>query len=192
LVVGRWIELDVHRDFCQVAIADGGRARSWADCGLSQRSWSEIAIVETGRVRSAGRIATGVPDVEPFAGSSAPDDVIAVEATTGTDRIIAVLQRHGIRVVVANTRKLRAITDARAKTDRVDARTLGKLLIMGFGSSVDAGRADAGAAAADQSTRADRARQDAREERGRMGDCRATCVSPRPSLTPSAGPGGSG
>jgi transposase len=100
--------MDVHRDFC------------------------EIAIAENGRVRSAGRIATRVPALEVFAQSLAPDDIVAVEATTGTDRIVSVLQRHGIRVIVANTRKLRSITEAKAKTDRLDARTLAKLLISGL------------------------------------------------------------
>jgi transposase len=100
--------LDVHRDFCEVAIA------------------------ENGQVRSAGRIATRVPALELFAQSLAPDDIVALEATTGTDRIVGVLQRHGIRVVVANTRKLKAITEAKAKTDRLDARTLAKLLMSGL------------------------------------------------------------
>jgi transposase len=104
----RGLGLDVHRDFCEVAIA------------------------ENGRVRSAGRIATRVPALELFAASLTREDVVALEATTGTDRIVAVLQRHGIRVVVANTRKLKAITDARAKTDRLDARTLAKLLMTGL------------------------------------------------------------
>jgi transposase len=100
--------LDVHRGFCEVAIA------------------------ENGRVRSGGRIATRVPVLELFAQSLAPDDVVALEATTGTDRIVGVLQRHGIRVVVANTRKLRSITEAKAKTDRLDAQTLARLLMSGL------------------------------------------------------------
>jgi transposase len=104
----RGLGLDVHRDFCEVAIA------------------------EHGRVRSAGRIQTRVPALALFAQSLGSDDVVAIEATTGTDQIVAVLQRHGIRVVVANTRKLKAITEARAKTDRLDARTLAKLLMSGL------------------------------------------------------------
>ena len=73
-----------------------------------------------------------MPALELFAQSLAPDDVVALEATTGSDRIVSVLQRHGIRVVVANTRKLKAITDAKAKTDRLDARALAKLLMTGL------------------------------------------------------------
>lgn len=100
--------LDVHRDFCEVAIA------------------------EEGCVRSAGRIATRVDSLELFGDSLVASDVVAVEATTGVDTIVSVLGARGIRVVVANTRKLRSITDAKAKTDRLDARTLARLLEAGL------------------------------------------------------------
>jgi transposase len=75
----RWFGLHVHRDFCEVAVVD-----------------------EKG-VRSAGRIATRVPTLELFAQRLATGDVVALEATTGADRIVSVLERHGTRVVVANT-----------------------------------------------------------------------------------------
>jgi transposase len=104
----RGFGLDVHRDFCEVAIA------------------------QDGRIRSAGRIPTRVPALELFAQSLVPGDVVALEATTGSDAIVSVLQRHGIRVVVANTRKLKSITEAKAKTDRLDARTLARLLVSGL------------------------------------------------------------
>jgi transposase len=104
----RWFGLDVHRDFCEVAVAD------------------------VDGVRSAGRIATRVPSLELFAQSLAGDDVVALEATAGADTIVAVFERHGIGVVVANTRKLRSITEAKAKTDRLDARTLARLLASGL------------------------------------------------------------
>lgn len=97
--------LDVHRDFCEVAIAEG-------------RS-----------IRSAGRVATRVDALELFAQSLAASDVVALEATTGADRIVSLLEAYGIRVVVANTRKLKSITEAKAKTDRLDARTLARLLV---------------------------------------------------------------
>jgi transposase len=104
----RWFGLDVHRDFC------------------------EVAVVDEDGLRSAGRIATRVPTLELFAQSLEPGDVVALEATTGADRIVSVLERHGSRVVVANTRKLRSITEAKAKTDRLDARTLARLLASGL------------------------------------------------------------
>ena len=104
----RGFGLDVHRDFCEVAIA------------------------EEGKVRSAGRIPTRVAALELFAQSLVASDVVALEATSGTDKIVSVLQRHGVRVVVANTRKLKSITEGKAKTDRLDARTLAKLLMSGL------------------------------------------------------------
>src|SRR5262249_10350252 len=104
----RALGLDVHRDFCEVAIA------------------------EDGEVRSAGRVPTRVEAVELFAGSLAATDVVALEATTGADKIVSLLQAQGVRVVVANTRKLRSISDAKAKTDRLDARTLARLLAAGL------------------------------------------------------------
>jgi transposase len=104
----RCFGLDVHRDFCEVALAD-----------------------EDG-VRSAGRIATRVPQLELFAQSLARGDAVALEATTGADRIVAVLERAGVRVVVANTRKLKSITEAKAKTDRLDARLLARMLRSGL------------------------------------------------------------
>jgi transposase len=100
--------LDVHRDFCEVAIA------------------------EEGMVRSASRIPTRVAALELFAQSLVPTDVVALEATSGADKIVSLLQRQGVRVVVANTRKLKSITDAKAKTDRLDARTLARLLASGL------------------------------------------------------------
>jgi transposase len=104
----RGFGLDVHRDFCEVAIA------------------------EEGEIRSAGRVPTRVPALELFAQSLVADDVVAVEATSGTDKIVSVLQTHGVRVVVANTRKLKSISDAKAKTDRLDARTLARMLVAGL------------------------------------------------------------
>ena len=96
------------------------------------RDFCEIAVAENGRIRSAGRVRTRVRALEALARSLMPDDVVALEATTGSDRIVSLLERHGVRVVVANTRKLRSITEAKAKTDRLDARTLARLLMVGL------------------------------------------------------------
>jgi hypothetical protein len=57
--VGRAIGLDVHRDFC------------------------EVAICEAGRVRSAGRIETSPAALELFAGSLGREDRVALEVTGG-------------------------------------------------------------------------------------------------------------
>src|SRR5215207_232126 len=100
----RCIGLDVHRDFCQVAIADGGR------------------------VRHAGRIETSVAALELFAGSLAPDDRVVLEATGSAFAIARILRPHVARVVVANAQEVRAISHARVKSNRFDAATLARLL----------------------------------------------------------------
>jgi transposase len=77
----RAVALDVHRDFC------------------------EVAIVEEGGLRSAGRIETRPETLER-------------------------LERHVARVIVVSPNDT-GIRQARAKTDRLDARTLAKLLWAG-------------------------------------------------------------
>jgi transposase len=96
--------LDVHRDFC------------------------EVAICEDGRVRSAGPVATSREALQLFADGLGPTDQVALEATGNALRIARLLEPHAARVVVASTKDLKAISEARVKTDRLDARTLAKLL----------------------------------------------------------------
>jgi transposase len=105
----RSIALDVHRDFCEVTIKEGG-----------------------GEVRSAGRVRTSLEELEPFARSLGPDDLVALEATGPANAIARVLEPHVGRVVIANSRRVRAIAEAKVKTDKVDAATLCELLDAGF------------------------------------------------------------
>jgi transposase len=104
----RSIALDVHRDFCEVAIKD--------ESGLGL----------------AGRVKSSLADFELFAQSLAPDDQVALEATGPAQAIARILEPHVGRVVIANTRKLRAIAESKVKTDKVDAKTLCELLAAGF------------------------------------------------------------
>jgi transposase len=108
----RSIALDVHRSFCEVAIQEGGE------------------------LRSSGRIKTNVADLELFAQSLGADDQVALEASGPALAIARILEPHVGRVVVANTRKVRAIAEAKVKTDKVDARALCELLAAGFLPSV--------------------------------------------------------
>lgn len=105
----RSIALDVHRDFCEVAIKEGG-----------------------GEVRSAGRVRTSLEELELFARGLGPDDQVALEATGPANAIARIIEPHVVRVVVANTRRVRAIAEAKVKTDKVDATTLCELLDAGF------------------------------------------------------------
>ena len=104
--IGRAIGLDVHRDFC------------------------EVAICEDGRVRSAGRIVTTPEQLELFAGSLGRDDRVALEVTGSAWEIARILERHVAKVVVVSPADT-GIRQARAKTDRLDARTLARLLAAG-------------------------------------------------------------
>jgi transposase len=104
----RYIGLDVHREFC------------------------EVAILEEGRVRSAERVRTRRRELELFAQSLGRDDEVALESTGGADAIAGILRAHVARVVVVNTKKLRQISEAKAKTDRLDARRLAELLAAGY------------------------------------------------------------
>jgi transposase len=104
--VGRSIGLDVHRDFCEVAIA------------------------EDGVVRSAGRIDTTPEALELFARSLGADDRVALEVSGGAWEIVRILEPHVERVIVVSPDDT-GIRQARAKTDRLDARTLARLLAAG-------------------------------------------------------------
>jgi transposase len=104
----RYIGLDVHREFC------------------------EVAISEEGRLRSAGRVRTRRAELELFAQSLGRGDEVALESTGGAQAIAAILRPQVARVVVVNTKKLRQISEAKAKTDRLDARRLAELLAAGF------------------------------------------------------------
>ena len=60
------------------------------------RDFCEVAIAENGRVRSAGRIVTRVPVLELFAQSLGRDDVVALEATAGKGVSDLVCVRSGL------------------------------------------------------------------------------------------------
>jgi transposase len=104
--LGRAIALDVHLEFC------------------------EVAIVEQGVVRSAGRIETTPEQLELFARSLGREDRVALEVCGSAWEIARILEPHVARVVVVSPSDT-GIRQARAKTDRLDARTLARLLWAG-------------------------------------------------------------
>ena len=102
----RAVGLDVHRDFC------------------------EVAIVADGRLRSAGPIKARPDALELFAQSLDPRDWVALEVTGNAWAIAGILEAHVARVIVVSPNDT-GIRQARAKTDRLDARALAKLLWAG-------------------------------------------------------------
>jgi transposase len=94
----RFIALDVHRDFCEVAIA------------------------EAGRVRGAGRVETTPATLELFAQSLATDDQVVREATGNAPAIARIIEAHVGRVVLANPKAVKNATGRRRRTSSTRAR----------------------------------------------------------------------
>jgi transposase len=104
--VGRAIGLDVHREFCVVAIC------------------------EDGRTRSVGRVPSTPEGITVLAESLLPTDRVALEVTGSCWEVARILEPHVQRVVVVSPDDT-GITSARAKTDKLDAQTLAMLLWRG-------------------------------------------------------------
>jgi transposase len=109
--VGRAVGLDVHRDFCVVAIC------------------------EDGQVRAGARVPSTPEGLSTLAQSLLPSDRVALEVTGSCWEVARILEPHVDRVIVVSPDDT-GITQARAKTDRLDARTLARLLWSGELESV--------------------------------------------------------
>src|SRR5829696_3135461 len=104
--VGRAIGLDVHRDFCVVAIC------------------------EDGQVRSGARVPSTREGLELLGQSLVRSDRVVLDVTGSCWEVARILEPHVDRVVVVSPDDT-GITRARAKTDRLDARALARLLWSG-------------------------------------------------------------
>jgi transposase len=104
--LGRCVGLDVHLDFI------------------------EIAICEEGKVFSAGRVPATPEGIGTLADSLLPTDRVALEVTGSSWEIVRLLEPHVSKIVVVSPGDT-GISQARAKTDRLDARTLARLLWTG-------------------------------------------------------------
>jgi len=98
--------LDVHRDFCVVAIC------------------------EEGEVRTGARVPSTPEGLMVLAESLLASDRVALEVSGGEWAIVALLDPHLAQTVVVSPGDT-GIAQARAKTDRLDARTLARLLWAG-------------------------------------------------------------
>ena len=95
-----------------------------------------MAIWEAGEVRLAGQVKSQRAALKLFAQSLDPADRVAMESTGPAMEIARILEPHVAQVIVANAQELRAISHARVKSDRYDARTLAQLLHAGMLESV--------------------------------------------------------
>ena len=108
----RCIGMDVHRDFCEVAIA------------------------ESGQVRSAGRISSEEEELALFAQSLGAEDQVAMEVSGNAAAIARIIEPHVAAVILADPKAVRERIGQGPKTDRLDARVLAKLLAGGFLAAV--------------------------------------------------------
>ena len=104
--LGRAIGLDLHREFC------------------------EIAICESGQTFGGGRVKMTAEGIETLAGSLESTDRVVMEVSSSAWEVARRLEGRCERVVVVSPDDT-GIAHARAKTDRIDARTLASLLWKG-------------------------------------------------------------
>jgi transposase len=100
---------DVHKEFIQVCALD-----------------------KDGETRRDFRVGGTAAAIEKFARGLDRADEVVLEATFHSWAIVQILSRHVERVVVADPAQLKAIANARIKTDKVDAHILAQLLRLDF------------------------------------------------------------
>ena len=104
--MGRSVGLDVHKSIVQSAIVDRKGQKVAGDRFSCSRETLKLYAQRTLR----------------------PTDRVALEATTNTWGIVAVLRPFVKEVVVSNPLRTKAIASAKVKTDKVDALVLAQLL----------------------------------------------------------------
>jgi transposase len=107
----RYVGIDVHKELAVVCIVDeGGKVGGWQRCGCTRAELEHLGR----RVLQ-------------------PTDTVALEATTKTWEVVAILKPFvAAVVVVSNPFKTKAIAEAKIKTDKVDAEALAQLLRCDF------------------------------------------------------------
>jgi len=99
-----YIGLDVHKEFCQACVID-----------------------ESGRALSNERFSSTNEELDRFL-DGFQDARFVLESTGIWEFIYEGIERRGFEAVLAHPLKVRAIAEARVKTDKVDAETLAQLL----------------------------------------------------------------
>lgn len=89
---GRCVGLDVHRDFC------------------------EVAVWEAGEVRRAPKVPARPEQLEQFAGQLGPADRVALVATGNALAIARIIKPCVAQVLIVNTRRLKAISESNERT----------------------------------------------------------------------------
>ena len=99
-----YVGLDIHKEFCQACVID-----------------------RSGRVISNERFSSTQDELDEFL-DRFEDAKFVLESTGIWEFIYEGIEKRGFEVVLAHPLKVRAIAEARVKTDKVDAETLAQLL----------------------------------------------------------------
>lgn len=96
------------------------------------RSFAQVAVLEDGEITRQLRVDLLHKPIVDFARTLSPSDDVVLEATGNSAAVERLMRPHVRRVVVANSRLVRAIAYARVKTDKIDAAILARLHAAGF------------------------------------------------------------
>ena len=94
---------------------------------LGDRKSNCCFLEARGQIVAESTVATRQEELEALF-SSIPKCRIAIEVGTHSPWVSALLESHGHEVIVANPRKMESIHKNRRKNDKVDARTLARLV----------------------------------------------------------------
>jgi transposase len=96
------------------------------------RSFAQAASLQDGQIIREQRVELVRDRLIKFAKSLSIEDEVVIEATGNSAAVERILRPFVKRVIVANSRMVRAIAYARVKTDKIDAAILAKLHAGGF------------------------------------------------------------
>lgn len=106
----RYVGLDVHKQFIEACFVD-----------------------EEGKQLHRCRVAVTHESIQTFVAKCLqPSDQVVIETTTNTWEIADLILPHVAKVAIANPLKVKAIAEAKIKTDKVDAGVLAQLLRCDF------------------------------------------------------------
>ncbi len=100
----------------------------FAGLDVHKKEIEAVVVDDSGNILLRERLATRREALEAFARRHLGGCRVALEATTNTWAVVAVLQPLVKEVVVSNPLRTRAIASAKIKTDKVDALVLAQLL----------------------------------------------------------------
>ena len=96
------------------------------------RTFAEVMFLENGELVHGGRVELTHDAFSAFCRTLRHDDEAVVEATGNTISVVRLLEPYVAKVVIANPLQVRAIAEAKIKTDKIDAAVLAQLHASGF------------------------------------------------------------